>query len=88
MNSLYDPNDDRVKKIVVDYARAYLGMTEILSNDYSRLDIYEISDPNGHKYATVYEYDPQGRWCADYHELDSSIKTIVNNAILDLLTKE
>ena len=88
MNSLYDPNDDRVKKIVVDYARAYLGMTEILSNDYSRLAVYEVSDPYGHKYATVYEYYPLGRWGADSHELHDSIKTIVNNAILDLLTKE
>lgn len=87
MNRLYDPNDDRVKKIVVDYARAYLGMTEVLSNDYSRLDVYEISDPNGNKYAVVYENDPIDRWSADSHELYSSIKNIVNDAILDLLTK-
>lgn len=87
MNSLYNPNDDRVKKIVVDYARAYLGMTGALSNDYSRLDIYEVSDPDGHKYAVVYENDPLDRWSADSHELYSSIKTIVNDAILDLLTK-
>lgn len=87
MNSLYNPNDDRVKKIVVDYARAYLGMTGALSNDYSQLDVYEISDPYGNKYAVVYEIDPLDRWSADSHELSSSIKNIVNDAILDLLTK-
>lgn len=84
MNSLYDPNDDRVKKIVVDYARSQY-QSDVLSMDYDDLVLSEYTDPYGRKSTTIYENDS---WGMDRIDLSGSVKTIVNNAILDLLTKE
>lgn len=83
MNSLYDPNDDRVKKIVIDYARSQY-QSDVLSMDYDDLELTEYTDPYGRKSTVVHEIDSWGMGRVDLNE---SIKTIVNNAILDLLTK-
>ena len=83
--SMWDHNDPRVKKIVIDYAREQIGMTEILSKDYSELTIENVKYYTGT--AAVVIPKVVGRWGGE-HPLHGSIEDIVNSAILDLLTKE
>ena len=85
--SLYDHNDPRVKKIVVDYARSkgYDDEDGILSLDADDLFLERRDSLYlGHEVRiTAY---PKLRGDVIIYGID--IEYIVNNAILDLLTKE
>ena len=78
-NPLYDIRDERVEKIVLDYARSVgyvIDYPAVVSDE----DYY------GDTRAMVFKIHPE-RW-SEPVVLDKSIKQIVADAILDILVKE
>lgn len=78
-NPLYDIRDERVEKIVLDYARSVgyvIDYPAVVSDE----------DHYGDTRAMVFKVQPE-RWTTPI-VLDKSIKQIVADAVLDLLVKE
>lgn len=78
-NPLYDIHDERVERIVLDYARR-----EGYVIDYPA--VVSDEDHYGDSRAMIFKI-PSERW-SNPVVLDKSIKQIVADAILDLLVKE
>mgnify|MGYP007031054028 FL=1 len=85
--SLYDPSDPRVKKIVVDYARSkgYEDEDGILDLDVDDLFLERHDSPYRGPEVWITTHL---QWRDDVIIYGIDIEHIVNNAILDLLTKE
>ena len=85
--SLYDNNDPRVKKIVVDYARSkgYDDEDGILNMDIDDLFLERHDSMFRGPEVWITNYS---EWRDDVIIYGIDIEHIVNNAILDLLTKE
>lgn len=84
-NPLYDLSDDRVKALIVARARSEYE-SEFLSLPIERLAFHEHTGPWGEKQVIVYDVQQRDPYY-DTIELKGSIKQIVADAILDLLTK-
>ena len=84
---LYDHNDPRVKKIVVDYARSkgYEDKSGVLNLDVDDILVSESESRYRGREVTITNYSTYRDFVIIY---GIDIEYIVNNAILDLLTKE